>query len=232
MTMQEKSETNLARADFYRILAISCEEPTAENLQSIREIGTDLLELESVAGYSQELGNPLRRFVEATSRDVHGLQAEYNRLFNTQAACLSAEGNFQMAERGPVIGDVCAFYEAFHMKVMERTGPPDSIKMELGFMSFMALKTVYAVENDLQEEKDIVEDAQKKFLGSHLGRWFKPFATKLREVSSHSYYQLLSDLLVTWLEEDCRHLEITPMPLPTHEAQEDEEVCCSLGTVK
>lgn len=230
--MKEISEKNLARADFYRILALSCEEPTTENLQPIREIGTDLLELESVAGYSQELEKALRKFVEDASRDAHGLQAEYHRLFNTQAACPSAEGNFQMVERGPVLGDVSAFYEAFHMKVMERTGPPDSIKMELGFMSFMALKTVYAVENDLQEEKNIVEDAQKKFLSSHLGRWFRLFTAKLREVSGHSYYQSFSDLLITWLEEDCRHLGVTPMPLPNHEAQEDEEVCCSLATMK
>lgn len=230
--MQEKTETNLARADFYRILAIGCEEPTAENLQSIRDIGLDLLELESVAGYSQELGNALRKFLEDTNRDVHGLQAEYHHLFNTQAACPSAEGNFQMVERGPVLGDICAFYEAFHMKAMERQGPPDSIKMELGFMSFMALKTVYALENDLQEKKEIVEDAQKKFLNSHLGRWFRLFTAKLREVSGHSYYQSFSDLLTLWLEEDCRQLGITPLPFPTHEAQEDEEVCCGLGAMK
>lgn len=230
MVMKEIFEKNLVRADFYRLLAISCEEPTAENLQSIRGIGEDLLELGSVAGCSQELEGVLRKFVESTRQNSLDLQAEYHRLFNTQAACPSSEGNFQMVERGPVIGDVCAFYEAFHIKVMERQGPPDSLKMELGFMSFMALKTTYALEHQLEEESTIVQEAEKKFLSSHLGRWIGCFCMKLRETTQNRFYQTLANLLEQWVLEDCRQMGASPVPLQPFEMKEEGEVACSFGS--
>ena len=231
MDIQKQISENLFRADLYRILALGFEEPNAENLRSIQGIAKDLLELICDMECSLELEIALRGLVENGDWNTGVLSAEYYRLFGTHVICPSSEGSFQQVERGPIIGDISAFYEAFQMKVIEHQGPPDSIKMELGFMSFMALKTVYALENGLKEEKEIVDEAQKKFLSSHLGRWVEPFVAKLDESSRYPFYTSLARLLVKWVTEDCRNIGASPVPLAVHEMKDDGEVSCSLGNL-
>lgn len=227
MNIQEQILRNLFRADLYRILALGFEEPNAENLKSVQGIVEDILELVPKVECSVELEIALRGLVENGGWNAGALSAEYYRLFGTHVVCPSSEGSFQQVERGPIIGDISAFYEAFQMKAIEHQGPPDSIKMELGFMSFMALKTVYALENGLKEEKEIVEEAQKKFLSSHLGRWFEPFVTKLDASSSYPFYASLALLLVKWVTEDCQNIGASPVPLAVHEMKDDGEISCS-----
>lgn len=224
--MQKNILENLFRADLYRLLALGFDEPCEANLESVTGIAKDLLKLNRVGKNATALG-----LLANTPTDNTGnLAAEYHRLFGTQVRCPASEGSYQQVERGPIIGDVSAFYEAFHMKVIEQKGPPDSLKMELGFMSFMALKTYYALEKGLQEEQSIVKAAQARFLAAHLGRWIKPFVTKLREVTSQSWYQNLANLLEAAVEEDCRNLNVNPVPLPGQAMEDEGDVCCSLGT--
>lgn len=230
--MQKHILKNLFRADLYRILALGFEEPTGKNLKSIQGVTNDLLELVSRVECSEELKLVLKNFVvKSNNWNAATLQAEYYRLFGTQVACPSSEGSFQTVERGPIIGDISAFYEAFQMKVIEQQGPPDSLKMELGFMSFMALKTVYALENGLKEEGKIVIEGQKKFLTSHLGRWVEPFVIKLRESSSCSFFLDIADLLSRWIIDDCKSMGASPVLLMAHEMKDEEEVSCNLGNL-
>ena len=234
MNVQDEVLNHLFRADLYRVLALAFDTPTDESVKEIQEIAKELLEFISRVENFKNIQNSLGEFLKNFPPKAREIEGEYHHLFNTQATCPSSEGNFQMVERGPIIGDVCAFYEAFHMKVVERQGPPDSLKMELGFMSWMALKTVQALEQDLEEENKVVQEAQGKFLGSHLGRWIKPFSNRLKEVTFNTFYTALADLLVQWVYEDCKYLKATPVSLPDFLLKEDkeEEVSCSLGNFK
>ncbi len=232
MNVQNSVLKHLFRADLYRILALGFDAPTSGNLEAIKEITEGLLELVLETECSKDLADALCDLVEIFPQDAKNLEGEYHRLFGTHVACPSAEGSYQQVERGPIIGDVSAFYAAFQMKVLEKQGPPDSLKMELGFMSFMALKTAYALENGLKEEREIVEEAQTKFLSSHLGRWAKCFSTKLKEVSENVFYQNLAALLEQWIAEDCQWVNASPVLLQEFELKEEGEVSCALGNLK
>ena len=88
------------------------------------------------------------------------------------------------------------------------------MKMELGFMHYLALKKVYALENNLTEAFQTTEDAERKFLNDHLGRWAVLFADRLHETTCHPFYKMLGSLLTRWIREECDHFQIFPVPLP------------------
>lgn len=208
----------LLRADIYRILAIGFDEPNAERLGELRELIAELHPLDPILDSLYELS--------VMSPD---LPAEYNDLFCTKVLCPPYEGSYLLTERGAVLGDVSAFYKAFELKFLTREGPPDSIKMELAFLSYMALKEAYALENKLLSEAQTTFEAQAKFIRDHLGRWGGSFASRLKQTTTFPYYKTLAEFLEMWLAEENRHFKILPVELPTLLPKSvDDEVGCNL----
>lgn len=217
----EKIYQALLRADIYRILAIGFDEPNAERLGELRELIAELHSLGPILDSLYELS--------VVSPD---LLAEYNDLFCTKVLCPPYEGSYLLTERGAILGDVSAFYKAFELKFLTREGPPDSIKMELAFLSYMALKEAYALENKLLSEAQTTFEAQAKFIRDHLGRWGKPFASRLKETTTLPFYKTLAEFLNHWLAEECRHFKILPVELPTLLPKATEEALhCAPGKI-
>lgn len=154
---------------------------------------------------------------------------EYHRLFTTQVACPSCEGSYHRAERGPVLGDVAAFYAAFQVTPVPLEGPPDGLKIELTFLQYLALKKAYAMTEVLTEEVEITEDAERKFLCDHLGRWASLFVTRLQAVTDDVFYHCAAELLRAWIVLECETFGISPIPLPgMGDDDVHEPVCCSI----
>ncbi|OGQ05845.1 MAG: hypothetical protein A2W61_06620 [Deltaproteobacteria bacterium RIFCSPLOWO2_01_44_7] len=220
MKDHKKIQYNLFRADLYRILALGLDTPTSKTLGELKEIVNDL--------WKEFL--PLKEFASVLSKvSVDEVAQESLRLFSTKVACPSCEGSYQLVERGPILGDVTAFYKAFQLQFLTNEGPPDSIKMELAFLSYMALKEAFALEEGLLEEAQTTFEAQKKFLLDHLGRWGEIFANRLQERTTHGYYKTLGSLLKIWLKKEFDFFNIQPFPLPISLPQlSEEEVQCSL----
>src|SRR3989338_1719008 len=188
--MGEKMNT-LLRADIYRILALGFDFPSRKNLKNIQSITEDLL---STATVDPSLQQYLQK-LKVSAEENLSLESEYHRLFDTQVAAPPCEGGYHLSERGPVVGDITAFYKAFQMQVMPEQCPPDHIKMELVFMSYMALKEKHAEKKGLQEASEVTRKAQVTFLEDHLGRWISPFLERLRDAAAHPFYQTLAKLL-------------------------------------
>lgn len=221
---------NFFRADLYRILAQSLARPTAKMLEELKEILADLL-----AGLpSSYTGKKLRKTLENFAKqlkqtDAVALAGEHQRLFVNQTDCPASEGSYHLAERGPVLGDITAFYSAFGLKFIPGEGPPDAMKMELAFMSFLALKEAHALQKNLAVEMETTKEAQKKFLRDHLGRWGEIFARRLQASTPLPYYQTLAVLLKTWLKTEQRFFAVQPVPLPVSlPGLHDENVSCTL----
>lgn len=211
MNTQQKIRSELWRADIYRLLALGLDTPSQKNCLHLEGLLADLNSIEDVDFFLEDI----RQLYETLKEEKEELIQEYHRLFVTKSECPVSEGSYHLAERGPILGDVTAFYKAFRIQFHSESGPPDSIKMELGFMHYLALKKIYALEHKLREAFQTTEDAEKKFLSDHLGRWALPFAKRLKETTQRLFYKVLSSLLQSWIKEECSRFQITPVPLPT-----------------
>ncbi len=211
MNLTKAMVEDLLRADMYRLLSLSFSQPSETNLELIEAI---LLDLKGSG--SDELNQVLLCITgldRALKQDWDKIEEEYYRLFVTKVDCPSCEGSYHIAERGPILGDVTGFYEAFKMRVTPQSGPPDSLKAQLLFMHVLALKKCFAREKELWEQIEIVKDVEKKFLNDHLGRWAPCFAAKLKSEADLFFYDTLADFLQQWMESECERFRINPIRL-------------------
>lgn len=215
------------RADVYRLLALSFDFPSRSVCEAVSEIAAELAESSFGDDTLRALLHDLSVQVTKGFNKREGL---YHHLFTTHVACPPCEGSYQQVERGPIIGDVTAFYKAFKIKTVPGQGPPDALKMELGFMSFMCLKQAQALQNNLKEELAVTVEAQKKFLKDHLGRWGGILAGRLRIATDNPYYQILSQLLSSFIATETRMMDVKPVSLavPLPGVADEEEVQCAM----
>lgn len=213
----------LFRCDVYRILALGFDLPSEKNRQEMLQILEDLAEVKRVQKIFRKM------LLEVKGAKAEDLEKEHPLLFTTKVLCPPSEGSYHLAERGPVLGDVTAFYKAFGLNFLAGEGPPDGIKMELAFLSTLALKEAYALENKMLKEAQITHEAQKKFLRDHLGRWGLVFAQRLKQNASSEFYQTLADFLHKWLDLEKGYFKVDPPPLPAYlPSLEEEPVRCAV----
>lgn len=225
--MMQKIQYNLFRADIYRILALGFTDPLKENFDKLQGILTDLLKDFSGFCADGEIKQLLEQMkIVIQDADLPSVEAEHNRLFATQVVCSPYEGSYHILERGAVLGDITAFYSAFHLTFLSKEGPPDAIKMELAFLSYMALKEVFALEHHYLNEVQTTFEAQQKFLLDHLGRWGNSFVSLLQAATSLPYYKILAKFLKGWLIRENEYFKINPVlltnPLPQIYSEETQ----------
>ena len=136
------------------------------------------------------------------------------------------------------LSDISGFYRAFGLvlskTVHERV---DHISCECEFISFLSLKTAYALE---EERWDLIEEtrrAHKLFLGDHLAKFAATFGRKLAREDPFGLYGRLGNLCIALVQSDCKRLGISSAPdnLPVREIVEDRtpmacDTCSELTT--
>lgn len=149
------------------------------------------------------------------AESLAAIQAQYVATFNhTQSETPLYEtfytytSPFQQANE---LADISGFYGAFGLKLADtNVERHDHISTELEFMSFMILRI--ANEND-PEKRGVLEDAAKKFLNDHLGRWAPVFGEMLATKGRGGLYAELGALLKEFAEEEDRRFGINPKKL-------------------
>lgn len=211
--MESKS---LFRVDIYRILAAAFAHPSRERLMQLKELIGDLLEVASEGIMAEPMIiERLKLFMAEIERaDQPSLEGEYHRLFATEVSVPACESSYGLSDKGSILSDVSAFYRAFGLKGGAVEDFLDSIGHELEFMGILTLKEAMGEEMGLKEEVSTTIDAQKDFLKSHLGRWYKEFAELLLARTSHPFYKLSSELLKLWLERELAEMAVEPEALP------------------
>lgn len=138
-------------------------------------------------------------------------------LFEQGTACPPYEGAYavpQMSGKAAQLADIAGFYEAFDMTPAPgRRDVDDHIGAELDFMAALALKEGWALAEQQGEGLNIVRSAERVFVDDHLGRWAEAFAARLVDTSPPAFYAAAARLLVAWLQDDCRRLNVVPRPL-------------------
>ena len=212
---QEIGETDLAlcRATLYSALALGFRPPTEETLTRLvsQEGAAALADAAAVLDVNGESRLATAAWGLCTTRpaSVADLSASFRRLFGhtargavpPYATEYGAEALFQQPQE---LGDLVGFYRAFGLTLNtaehERA---DHVSCECEFLSFLALKEVYALE---QQDTPMLEETRKAtrlFLRDHLGRFVPTFAKKLAREDRGGFYGALGELCLRFVIQDC-----------------------------
>ena len=92
------------------------------------------------------------------------------------------------------LADLNGFYKAFGMEV-ESIERADHISTQTEFLSFLLLKELLALTNELDEEKEVCETAFIDFNQNHFSDWAKMFAGNLADKVDGGFYPVAGKFL-------------------------------------
>ena len=118
-------------------------------------------------------------------------------------------GSLYLEKQGQIMGpstqDAIRFYQAAGLKKSEDfKEPPDHIRTELEFMSYLITEVVKDLSEmeekaDCEKKKILTKcenflELQEKFLKNHLGSWVRPFTQNLMKNGDTVFYQNLGKI--------------------------------------
>ena len=212
----EKIDLALARATLYSALALGFRSPTEE---TITRLGSQ----DAVAALASAaaLLDPTREFDLAA---VSSLLTPYSSLLtlaeahralfgHTASAAVppyeTEYGNEALFQQPQELGDLMGFYNAFGLTLNcaahERL---DHISCECEFLSFLALKEAYVLEQGDKETRGEINKAQRLFLKDHLGRFLPTFTQKLSDADPSGFYAELAQLCLSFTTQESARFSI------------------------
>ena len=221
-TLQEQIDAAVARGFIYRFLAVAYEYPNTETWAWMTCAQTRLA-LQSAIDALDGAGGAL---LKKTSALFEHLRPEEMDAMIDQYLCA-----FGHAARGPCplneieygdlkadalfqphrLADLSAFYRAFGLEVGEDAGErQDHLSIEFEFMSVLAAKEAYALEQQLDEELGLSRIAQLRFLREHLGRWLPAFIWRLSKSVVDGPLLAVANFSRAFVNHDCGRFAIMP----------------------
>lgn len=163
--------------------------------------------------FSSAVGYPEDRFFERFPHLIEEqsqIVAEYDGLFRNRGIWLytteyTARGQFQKSK---CLSDIMGFYRAFGLQIDKER--PDAISVELEFMHFLIYKTIYALENQIDNFKQKVQtclDAQGKFFDEHLYPGATAISEKIASTAEGEYYPEIFEEMLIFLKEEKQYFE-------------------------
>ncbi|MBI2876995.1 MAG: molecular chaperone TorD family protein [Candidatus Tectomicrobia bacterium] len=221
-------EEALCRSRVYQLLSEAFLYPQEELFASL-ESGEFLGELkEAIAG----LPGSLEGLKEATLAlgevlgwlegwSLEELQAEHRRIFGHTISqeCPPYEtqyGTENLFQQTHQLGDIAGFYRAFGLETSEKVAErADHLGLELEFMGFLAYKEAHARRHpgSTLEQVTVCQEAQRKFLKEHLGRWAPLFTVLLKKKAREGFYWGLALLLEVFISYEEHYLGVEPQRL-------------------
>jgi hypothetical protein len=157
----------------------------------------DAVRCGEMAALVQTLPVPLRETATAISAfPLADWEPEFFSVLGP-GGCPASESSYEraaMASRGPLLTEVAGYYNAFAYPGDRLREVPDHIAVELGFLSFLALKIAFARFAARPEAEVVAREAYDAFLDAHLRPWIGPFCDALESTES-THYQLISSWL-------------------------------------
>ena len=230
MTKHDDLNKALLRADLWRVLALAFSPPTGKSLGDLEALCVELASAlgEEERSLREGLGELARNI---KSLDFHDLEHEHNALFSMDVMVPAYEGSYQRIERGTVVGDIAGFYKAFGLRIVDQSGPPDSLWNELAFLCWLSLKEGNAIEGRMENPRRVTRDAMRAFLQDHLGRWAGAFSQRLLATTETPFFVTATHLLLATVSRAADELgvaEIDALEARDH-ADEQTAIDCPIG---
>jgi len=247
--LQAAIDTAFARAFIYQFLARAFEEPAHETWRWLTNATTHGA-LKSAACTLANSHVTLEKSATAVAAQLsleqfESFQSSYVTAFGHAARgdCPLNEIEYGDLKADPLfqphrLADLAAFYRAFGLEIAEDASErPDHIGVQLEFMAVLASKEAYAREHQFDDDFcALCEDAQKKFLREHLGRWSPAFARRLARTASHETLAALARFTREFILAECGRFRLAPgsedlLLRPVDETAESLCASCGLQTL-
>lgn len=222
----------------YKMLSLGFAYPEEENFCMLRTILDESGSL--FPGELRECVDGFRKSLRENTPPLDDLKSGYLAIFDIGGRISPYESEYlkEKISRKPFeIADIAGFYNAFGFAVNEEMNsrePVDHIAVELEFMAILSWKEEYARKSGLTEKEEIVNEARKKFLAEHLGRWGFFFCKQIQELDSAPFYKELAKIFELVLRQECRKYGMDPVSFEKDMARDsyggvrDEEFTCGV----
>jgi DMSO reductase family type II enzyme chaperone len=230
------------RATIYSALALGFRPPTDETVARIIEPQNAMSLAAAAALIDFDGKRNLVRGIDALASvgraDASTLGSSYRALFGhiargTVTPYETEYGNEALFQQPQELGDLMGFYRAFGLSVrLERRERADHISCECEFMSFLAMKEAYALEQRDAAMLDDTVKAQKLFLRDHLGRFLATFARQVEHEHPAGFYARLADFCLSFVSQEAERfgIRLGPTDLPLRPAGDDQvPMACGNG---
>ena len=160
---------------------------------------------------------------------------EYWRLFDSSQACTLNQASYIRRDKGTILGDVCAFYNAFGWQGNLTSGErPDHLLCQLEFTGMLLAMSARA-EDDLQRK--VALDALSEFARHHMHDWLPSVCFHLIETTQLAYFGAVSQwLMALWTALTDYHAwpvdTISDAPLTPNTDPEDPYECAAPDLVQ
>ncbi len=213
--MQEIKAFNEKRAEIYWWLSsLLARELTQESLEQyhsaeIRSFLSGLGENESLKPAVTEVVDALNRLLDREDAQLE-LAADFCDLFLKSdrdsalpyASIYVGKSGLLNDQPAKEIEDLMRSYDIAVDKSLNE--PADHIAIELDFLGNLIILS-NKLDNEHELESALTEQAQ--FIRQHLLSWTPQFATKCQSLDKFGFYASIVQLLVAFLELDCRYLQ-------------------------
>lgn len=211
----------LCRATFYSALALAFRPPTEETITRLAsdEGAAALADAAIVldANGASDLASAVRN-LPLNKATLSQLSSSFRHLFGHTAAGAvppyeteyGTEAIFQQPQQ---LGDLMGFYRAFGLDLNTAEHErPDHVSCECEFLSFLAVKEAYALE---QRDVSMLEETRKAarlFLRDHLGRFVPALAKRLVREDEVGFYGTLGELCYRFVTQECGRFSVSAGP--------------------
>jgi len=232
-------ETCLARSAVYRALAVLLRHPDAQTAAHLaaREHHQLPAVIERLSGQGAGPLTALARrvvtLVETTAPPEWTRQHEglFGHTVQSFSPPYELEYGEEHSHRQPQeLGDIAAFYQAFGLRVAacahERA---DHIVTECEFMQYLLYKQACALDEELTEQAQVCEEASRRFVADHLGRWGPAFALRLSRAAGEGLLAVAGEWLLAWLMQECTRMQVPvgSYDLPLRSPKEADVGCAA-----
>lgn len=209
----DETDLALCRSAIYEALALGFRPPASETFERLiaAEQNSALMQIAAMLdasesnGKSTNMASRVRQLRQCA--ELEALEKSYRDLFGFTAhpkvpPYETEYGEETLFQQPQELGDLAGFYNAFGLKV-KASERVDHISCECEFLSFLARKEAYALE---QNDADMLEEtrkAQRFFLKDHWGRFIPAFVKMLKREDPEGFYGSLGDLCHEFARFEC-----------------------------
>jgi len=210
-------DLSVCRAMLYSALAVGFRPPTKEMLDRLVSENQSAVLSAAAATIDGENGGRLGSILLRLRPQVGSLSdlsRSFFRLFGHTARGIispyETEYGFEALFQQPHdLGDLNGFYLAFGLTLkLDEHERPDHISCECEFLSFLALKESYALEEGDLSMCEEARKATRLFLRDHLARFAPALVKKLRSEDPGGFYGTLGELCVQFVNEECARCDV------------------------